>query len=290
MNIKYMNYKEKYMKYKNKYISLKRQFGGANFNTIKNDGRIDGYSQQCFWISIINYLNYNLNQNISIRRIREIASYYNSNINKVDEPFDDFEHLQSAFNVADEFDLTIQIFLPDRLNGDINIRNPAINIGSGSNLVKIVQFIDHFELITSVDNDRTYVSLNEKGKHQQSAYETNVDVASYSLTKKLNGKKLDPVLLNLLLEEHQKLLILQNRKKSLEDSIARYIFEITQIDDQIANLASKMSESDFVETKDDSLNLRSRYLHGELDTYKKTLEDTILEINNAEHLINDMLA
>jgi hypothetical protein len=51
-----------------------------------------------------------------------------------------------------------------------------------------------------------------------------------------------------------------------------------------------MSESDFVETKDDSLNLRSRYLHGELTTYKKTLENTILEINDVEHLINDMLS
>jgi hypothetical protein len=278
------------MKYKNKYISLKRQFGGSNFNTIKNDGRMDAYSQQCFWISIMNYLNYNLNQNISIRRIREIGSTDNTNINKVDEPWDDFEHLQSAFNVADEFGLTIQIFLPDRLNGDINIRNPAINIGSGNNMVRIVQFIDHFELITSLDNDRTVISLNEEGKSKESSYKTNVDVASYSLTKKLNGRELDSTLLNLLLEEHQKLLILQNRKKSLEDSIARYIFEITQIDDQIAKLASEMNESDFVETKDDSLNLRSRHLHGELDTYKKTLENTILEINNAEHLINDMLA
>lgn len=278
------------MKYKNKYISLKRQFGGANFNTIRNDGRIDAYSQQCFWISIMNYLNYILNQNISIRRIREIASYNNTNINKVDEPFDDFEHLQSAFNVADEFDLTIQIFLPDRLNGNIDIRNPVINIGSGSNIVRIVQFIDHFELITSVDNDRSNVLLNVEGKAKEKSYETNVDVASYSLTKKLNGKKLDFALLNLLLEEHQKLLILQNRKKSLEDSIARYISEITQIDDQIAKLANEMSESNFVETKDDSLNLRSRYLHGELTTYKKTLEKTILEINDVEHLINDMLA
>jgi len=284
-----MDYKSKYIKYKNKYISLKRQFGGANFNTIKNDGRIDAYSQQCFWISIMNYLNYTLNQNISIRRIREIASYNNTNINKVDEPWDDFEHLQSAFNVADEFDLTIQIFLPDRLNGNIDIRNPAINIGSGSNLIRIVQFIDHFELITSVDNNRTVISINEEGKLQESAYETNVDVASYSLTKKLNGKKLDSILLNLLLEEHQKLLILQNRKKSLENSIVGYIFDITQIDEQIATIASEMSESDFVKTKDDSLNLRSRYLHGELATYKKTLENTILEINDIEHLINDML-
>ena len=284
-----MDYTEKYIKYKNKYASLKRQFGGANFNTIKNDGRIDGYSQQCFWISIMNFLNYNLNQNISIRHIREIASYNNTNINKVDEPFDDFEHLQSAFNVADEFNLTIQIFLPDRLNGNINIRNPAITIGSESNIVRIVQFIDHFELITSLDNDRNDIHLNEEGKSKENSYETNIDVAGYSLTKKLNGKKLDYSLLHLLLEEHQKLLILQNRKKSLEDSITRYISEITQIDDQIAKLASKMSESDFVDTKDDSLNLRSRYLHGELSTYKKTLEDTILEINDIEHLINDML-
>lgn len=36
------------MKYNNKYISLKRQFSGSNFNIIKNDGKIDGYSQQCF--------------------------------------------------------------------------------------------------------------------------------------------------------------------------------------------------------------------------------------------------
>ena len=45
-----------------------------------------------------------------------------------------------------------------------------------------------------------------------------------------------------------------------------------------------MNEYDLVKSKDDSLNLRSRYLHGELTTYKKTLE-----INDVEHLINDML-
>lgn len=59
-----MSYKEKYLKYKNKYLQLKNQFGGflkdgSTAKTIGNTGEMQGMRNQCFWISILQFLNRN---------------------------------------------------------------------------------------------------------------------------------------------------------------------------------------------------------------------------------------
>ena len=58
-----MEYKEKYLIYKTKYLTLKnklkKQRGGSRFKSVPNNGGGEvGFSQQCIWISIRDYLNY----------------------------------------------------------------------------------------------------------------------------------------------------------------------------------------------------------------------------------------
>ena len=69
-----MSYKEKYLKYKNKYLKLKNQFGGfleegSTAKTIRNTGQMEGMRNQCFWISILNFLNRN-GHSLTLRELR----------------------------------------------------------------------------------------------------------------------------------------------------------------------------------------------------------------------------
>ena len=165
-----MDYHSKYLKYKAKYLNLLGGMG-KKFGVKKNNGS-DGsgrYSNQCMWLSILDYLNGVMGNNMNLDEIRAIGSRNNTGINNVREQFDTTLHFQSLLNIIETFNLQIHFYLVTRdKNGNLTISNrPNMVVGevSSSNVVSIVSYGSHFELITSIGDRQLYggkIKINEK--------------------------------------------------------------------------------------------------------------------------------
>jgi hypothetical protein len=150
---KYIQYRNKYYKYKTKYNNL-QQFGGNKVTTKSNSGRLEGMSNQCFWISILDYLHDNGYPELTLRELRKFMIDANLKINKENEIFDSDLYREASEYIANIFDLKIQAYLIDS-NGYILYSGEIINtIGDGRNVVNIAQFGQyHFELIINRENN-----------------------------------------------------------------------------------------------------------------------------------------
>ena len=179
-----------YEKYKNKYLALKNKIGGSNadreryeiqkaikeslkglyeakldvgskINVIPNNGNIEGMSQQCFWISIYNYLERHPDVNNGrVNNVRGLRTLVGLGKDTEHLPFDENDSrfkkaLEKLINI---FDLQIivhfinargeQIILSDQITGRQNEAIRPIN-ESGANLVRITQHgLNHFQYMT----------------------------------------------------------------------------------------------------------------------------------------------
>jgi len=176
-----MNY-EKYRKYKNKYLDLKNKIGGSDpdleraikesledlnegdvevgskLYVIPNSGMIEGMSQQCFWISIFNYLQKNPSVNIpDVSNVRELRTFVGLRKDTEHLPFDENDNrFRTALNyLTDTLDLTIivhfvnasgyQIILRDAITRIPEEAKRPINAGK-KNTVHITQHgLYHFQ-------------------------------------------------------------------------------------------------------------------------------------------------
>ena len=124
-----------------------------SFKSFSNDGCIEGYCNQCFWISILQYLKLQRNIDINIEEFHMTASnMYQININNLKSNFDYECHADAAVNLAKIYNLKIEIYYANYTEKTrwINIGNPAYIFGKGKNVVRIVAFGNHFELIKKV--------------------------------------------------------------------------------------------------------------------------------------------
>ena len=101
-----------------------------------------------------------MGNNLNLDEIRAIGSRNNTRINDVGEQYDTTLYYQSLLNVVETFNLQIHFYVMIR-DGDGNsfISNrPNMIVGeiSSSNVVSIVSFGSHFELITSIDDHQLY--------------------------------------------------------------------------------------------------------------------------------------
>jgi hypothetical protein len=160
-----MDYYQKYLNYKTKYSELKKklnnkQVGGLIVKTISNDGRRDDMSNQCFWISILDYLREKLGYStLTLKELRTQAGLDSTtehnvfDTDKKDSRGNLFFY-NAAVNIAKIYGLNIQIFTADRRGNITDISAPRANIGSGTNLVQIAQYgLGHFELIDDAGED-----------------------------------------------------------------------------------------------------------------------------------------
>lgn len=150
-----MSYKEKYLKYKNKYIKLKNQIGGwldfgSYVKTIQNDGRQEGMTLQCFWISILQYLNSHNHPGLTLRELR---AYAGLTTNTEHEMFDteSAEFINAAETIAQNFGLQIYVYrvTQDGMIIERGRQFPHDNYREDNvNIVNIASFgLYHFELI-----------------------------------------------------------------------------------------------------------------------------------------------
>jgi hypothetical protein len=154
-----MYYKQKYLKYRMKYLALKKQMGGAYFQTIYNNGGIEGerMAQQCIWISIKDYLLYHLGITRTVRELKELVGlgpetdYTEFDDNKP-------ELLAPLTRLCKHWGITLIFILVNRdgtvhrscLDDNNNMVGTSIN--PGHDIVYIASFGGHFELITRSDN------------------------------------------------------------------------------------------------------------------------------------------
>ena len=179
---------KKYLKYKQKYLELKKklneqqlglvgsyvsQIGGTRIvKTIDNTGEREGMELQCFWISILDYLNHHGHPDLTLRELRTQADLNQD----TEHTMFDIDYLvgpeldrqaiffNAAIQVAEIYDLRIQIYTARR-NGEVEITTPRGLIGTGTNLVEIAQFgIGHFELIDETNGTDFIPAVLVKGK------------------------------------------------------------------------------------------------------------------------------
>lgn len=119
-----------------------------SFQTLANNGNLDGFSNACLWISVLDYLRYCKEYaNINLKSIRD-------RFGQVFGPNEEFNiekngHHDAMEKLAKNFHLTLDFYYYNR-QGTIGwIGNKAYSIGFGPNHVPIVAFGGHFELIVS---------------------------------------------------------------------------------------------------------------------------------------------
>ena len=82
-------------------------FPQKNNDGTDNTGR---YSNQCMWLSILDFLNGVMGNNYNLTEIREIASSNNTAINGENEELDTLENYGALLNVVNSFDLQIHLY------------------------------------------------------------------------------------------------------------------------------------------------------------------------------------
>ncbi len=187
-----MNNKEKYLKYKSKYTNLLlNSFNGRlhyangkydqiilpntqiylkkhniinsliggynrNFQTIPNNGYFnESFSNQCFWMSLYDYLSNYSGFDGNIINLRYLGELYDDSDHNMFDTFNE-RHLEAAERVAIHFNIRINFFsiTDDSMPRDIMILNgrryavPREIINPhGRNIVDIAWSGGHFELI-----------------------------------------------------------------------------------------------------------------------------------------------
>jgi hypothetical protein len=166
------DYKHKYLKYKKKYLMLvekqkklnntnnyKMFVGGGSIDigskvkTISNSGSLENMSNQCFWISILHYLQLNGHKNLTLRELRTNAGLDSKTERMMfDTDYlinEDNKNIPIFFNAANTiarlYKIQIEVY---SVNHEGIIINQRDKIGTSINIVPIAQFgLQHFELI-----------------------------------------------------------------------------------------------------------------------------------------------
>jgi hypothetical protein len=267
-----MNYKKKYIKYKNKYLKLKNknyQIGGEIIKTISNDGRMEGMSLQCFWISILQYLRKNGFHDLTLRELRMHAGLHSDTEHTM---FDTYAEdsagnhffITAAEKIANVFHINIQVYTAIReypyiIASDepayfipLGVPNPAYST------VKLANFgMIHFELIDPegkpfvplVEYRGIAKKINEVPEDQREVYlQNSIDKKLLkdleSQKKKLNddyNKDIDTLQKNSLEESDKKLI-----KADYEN---KYRTEVLELEKLISDVKTNIEREELVKTQ-----------------------------------------
>jgi hypothetical protein len=126
---------------------------GSKVKTIPNSGSLENMSNQCFWISILDYLQSHGHEKLTLRELRKQAGLdsktermmFDTNylINEGNENIPIF--FNAANRIADIYNIQIEVYSVNREGKVLNQRD---EIGKSTNIVPIAQFgLQHFQLI-----------------------------------------------------------------------------------------------------------------------------------------------
>lgn len=147
-----------------------------NFTTIKNNGKSVSknskiqFSNQCLWISIIDYLKNVHGNDVGLDTIRQCGSKNNTPINGINEQFDAELHIEALSNVASEYNLCIFMHKSTKKDGRNVISVKAewtIGDQYAPNIVAIVSHGEHFETHTIGGHFELITSIGEKKLYEK---------------------------------------------------------------------------------------------------------------------------
>lgn len=276
-----MDFKKKYLKYKIKYMTLLN--GGDiddyyTFTTKRNNGTSGFlYRNQCFWLSILDYLNDVLNLRVSLEEIRIIASRNNASINNNTEEFDFEQHRQALENVLNEFNLTINLYVSGNFLGNgeqVLINSPEVFGNPGPNIVSIVHNGYHFELITSIRENKLYNSVNTL---EFSKYKPKLNLVlgvDENIVNKMNVK------LNNLVETVNNYNFIHTEYKKEKEIVLNSIKILKQInfkEESDLEIQKIMKQSSIEEIR--KLEIRKNEIQEDIDEIFDLIKKNKLEIN-----------
>jgi len=290
-----IDYQQKYLKYKAKYIALKNQKGGNGKKYVEvtvNSGTIISrsgikYTNQCMWISILDYLksiNYN-NGNIDIDDIRNIASSYGDYpINLNGDFFDsiDENHLAGLNRVCDFYSLRI-IINAVNINGRILYEDMPEIIGNDNaeHHFRISKFGNfHFQYVTNIIE----INLNTNEPRKSVKFKGNLKCAIPELIKKLDNNKERLTTeeyeykLHYLLEFSQLIINLEKEKKGIESLIKEKKILLTDIDHEYAKNEKENEISSFLTNFNKLINeqlLEVESIEAQIKIINKNIDDLL---------------
>lgn len=143
------------------YFDMDMFIPSHNVTTIQNGGsaqvKQNWYSNQCLWISLINYLNL-FGASLDIEQVRDLLKKSNQPMNREHEQFKEF-YVGALEFFANAFGIRIVIF--KEMSGIISIENSNCCMIFGKQInndftVFILNTPGHFELITHINGTNPY--------------------------------------------------------------------------------------------------------------------------------------
>lgn len=162
--------------------------------TIRNDGQKDGMTNQCLFISILDFIIRNINNTLTLRDLRNVGGLDKSTEHTMCDTKNNI-FINAIKAICIEFGLVI-IVLPIDYNGNILYNGNIIDTyGEGNHIVRIAQFgLNHFELISDEGHYyRPMVTI--KDEMVESSYLRNLSDELEELYNKNAHKKTLQVLL-----------------------------------------------------------------------------------------------
>lgn len=144
-----MNYKQKYNKYIKKILRLNQVGGRRRVTVIPNSGAMEGMTNQCMWISILDYLHMHGYPELTLRVLRENGELDNTTEHTM---FDSIVpiFMQALRRIAEIYNLQIIIHTVNHRGYLVHEHTTIINKGV-LNIVNIAQYgLYHFQLITGI--------------------------------------------------------------------------------------------------------------------------------------------
>jgi hypothetical protein len=165
--------------------------------TIRNNGQKDGMTNQCLFISILDFIIRNINNTLTLKHLRDVGGLDTSSEHTMCDTINNI-YINAINEICDVFELVI-IVLPIDYNGNILYNGTIIDtFGKGYHIVRIAQFgLNHFELISDEGNNyRPMVTI--KNEIIESSYLRSLsDELEELYNKDAQRKTLQVLLLNL---------------------------------------------------------------------------------------------
>ena len=288
---------------KNNKIMNELNIQNTNFLALHNNGSVDQYTNSCMWLSILQYLNIILGNQITINEIRNIGRVYDNN-----QMFDakNNNHWNGILEIARVFYLEIFIIPINIHNTNYLTLNNGFkeSIGNGRNKVNIVSYGLHFELILysedhrinlldNIVDDKKEKYINES-KEDKKVLVYNPDINNYedirNITEKIkileNDKKIvyDNIKnIELLLNDFDAAVY----KNNLENELKLYKSKILLYSSEINVLKAKKEKLNqlLIKQTNELFNKKKKEKNNEV---RKLLENNVEEIRKNIKIIKEL--
>ena len=263
----------------------------SSFRTKRNNGTYPhGYSNQCMWLSILDYLRDILSNTYNLDWIRMIASQ-NAIINSETEPFDVAYHFDGLLNVIKTFNLQIHMYVSfNDASGELVIsEKPDWIIGelSSPNVVSIVSYGFHFELITSIGTKSLYGNLPSNSSHPS---HSDVFIPDRNLATGKILVSFTELQLKDIDEKLNGLSCIIKQIYELENTIKMTKLELVDSDKKFYSTDLSSQELEIQEAIVMSIQIYQQTLRKKIEENEKTLEETKATYEFLQKELNDYLS